>query len=59
VVPTTVNTVKGRSQRASKTAAMNKMLSARRSVKTDEIEEEEEEESNMTSEDSEESEQSS
>ncbi|WJX31033.1 hypothetical protein P8452_19512 [Trifolium repens] len=59
VVPTTVNTVKGRSQRASKTAAMNKMSSARRSVKTDEIEEEEEEESNMTSEDSEESEQSS
>lgn len=58
VVPTPVNTVKGRSQRASKTAAMNKMSSAIRSPIIDEFEEQEEEEeeaSNLTSEDSEES----
>ncbi|KAK7305684.1 hypothetical protein VNO77_43593 [Canavalia gladiata] len=51
VVPTTHHTVKSRSQRASKTAAMNKMSSARRSLKIDEIEDEEED-SDMTSDDS-------
>ncbi|KAF1894935.1 hypothetical protein Lal_00022429 [Lupinus albus] len=52
-VPTTHNTVRCRSERASKTAALNKM-SARRSLKTDEIDETEEQEevdSDVTSED--------
>ncbi|OIW14158.1 hypothetical protein TanjilG_21298 [Lupinus angustifolius] len=52
-VPTTHNTVRCRSERASKTAALNKM-SARRSLKTDEIDETEDQEevdSDVTSED--------
>lgn len=56
VAPTTHQTVRSRSQRVSKTVAMNKM-SARRSLKIDEIDEteEQEEESDMTSDDSDES----
>ncbi|KAG4975099.1 hypothetical protein JHK87_031920 [Glycine soja] len=49
-VPTTHHSVISRSQRASKTAAMNKMSSATRSLKIDEMEELEEEESDVTSE---------
>ncbi|XLS52745.1 hypothetical protein HN51_013422 [Arachis hypogaea] len=53
-VPATQQTVRSRSQRASKTVAMSKM-SATRSVRIDEIEEQEEEDdSDVTSEDSDE-----
>jgi len=51
VVPTTHHTVKSRSERASKTAAINKMSSASRSLKIDEINEQEED-SDVTSDDS-------
>ncbi|XP_047164694.1 condensin complex subunit 3 [Vigna umbellata] len=52
VVPTTHHTVKIRSERASKTAAINKMSSARRSLKIDEMNEQVEEDSDVTSDDS-------
>ncbi|KAK7379230.1 hypothetical protein VNO80_04685 [Phaseolus coccineus] len=52
VVPTTHHTVKSRSVRASKTAAINKMSSAGRSLKIDEMGELVEEDSDVTSDDS-------
>jgi len=52
VVPTTHHTVKSRSERASKTAAINKMSSARRSLKVDEMDELEEEDYDVTSDNS-------
>lgn len=52
VVPTTHHTVKIRSERASKTAAINKMSSACRSLKIDEMNEQVEEDSDVTSDDS-------